>query len=104
MKYCCKIVNTDLTDTNNNFCHITIQCIGKIVDLSDDIIDQVCLVSHALEEQVEIGGATVRFHIQLGQIWLKECVVNPKQTTTREQCDILERCSEAPCTPSLRYS
>jgi len=35
------------------------------LDLSDGAVDQVRLVSHTLKEQVEIGSATIRFHVQL---------------------------------------
>jgi hypothetical protein len=65
-------METDLTDTNDNFCYITIQRIGEIVDMSNDVVDQIRLVSHALEEQVEIGSATIRFHVQLGQVRLRK--------------------------------
>ena len=65
-------MGTDLTDTNNNFCYIAIQRVREIVDMSNDVIDQIRLVSHALEEQVEIGSATIRFHVQLGQIRLRK--------------------------------
>lgn len=65
-------MDTDLTDTNDDFCYITIQRIREIVDMSNDVVDQVRLVSHALEEQVEIGSATIQFHVQLGQIRLKK--------------------------------
>ena len=54
------------------------------MDLSDDVVDQVRLVGHALEEQVEIGSATIRFHIQLGQVRLQEeREVNSKPATAR---------------------
>lgn len=65
-------MGTDLTNANYDFCYITIQRIGEIVDMSNDVVDQVRLVSHALEEQVEIGSATIRFHVQLGQIRLRK--------------------------------
>jgi len=55
--------SSDLTDTNSDFCYITIRRIKKIVDLRDDAVDQVRLVSHILEEQVEIGSATIRFRL-----------------------------------------
>ena len=60
--------------------------------MSNDVVDQVRLVSHALEEQVEIGSATIQFHVQLGQIRLKKkkkSLVNPKPATTREQVTYL---------------
>ena len=47
-------MDTDLTDTNDDFYHIIIQRIREIVDIRNDVVDQVRLVSHALEEQVEV--------------------------------------------------
>jgi methyl coenzyme M reductase subunit D len=43
----------------------------EIVDMSNDAVDQVRTVSHALEKRVEICGAAIRFRVQLGQISLK---------------------------------
>ena len=100
-----EIVSTDLTDANNNFCYITVQRIGEIVDLSHNVVNQVRLVRHALEEQVEIGSATIRFHIQLRQVWLRNNIkIDGKPTISRGKSDALERCSEVLCTPSPRYS
>ena len=65
------VVDTDLADINDGFCYITIRRIREIVDMSNDAVDQVRTVSHALEERVEICGAAIRFHVQLGQIPLK---------------------------------
>ena len=98
-------MNTDLVDTNDDFCYITIQHIREIVDMSNNI-DKVHLVSHALEEQVEIGSATIQFHIQVRQIRLKKEEKAWSITTSDNQrtSDILEGYSTAPCTPSLQYS
>ena len=36
-------MDTDLTDTNSDFCYITIQHIKEIVNLSDDAVNHVCI-------------------------------------------------------------